>query len=342
MSGLFLFASKAASCGVILVCLVIRQVGEAVAAGPETPPVQVSSSRRDDIWIVSCRAVGHLGSTPNLNQLVYGRHVSNRGWTSSDQHAFLSSDSRSSATIVFVPGDGYTYSQTRDLGMHAYQRMIAGLPSEVAVRFVIWSWPSDQVARRRVRDLRIKASRTPWVAWCLSHWLDTIERGSPICLIGTGFGARIVGESLHLRGGGKLGGYQLIATNSRSPVRAVLISAAIDNDWLLPGRRLGHALSSVERMLVVTNSSDPVLVRYRWLYGIRSRAVALGYAGLAGGSSKLTSASRIEQVDAASLVGPNHGFMYYFSVPQVVARIQPYASEPGVRLLARDPRDGTR
>lgn len=308
-----------------------------MAAHPAPP-----SQRYDDIWIVSCRGVGAPGSAPNLNQLVYGRRFNNRGWTPSNQHAFSKSGSRASATIVFVAGDGYSYAQARDLGLNAYQRMVAGLPSEVSVRFVIWSWPSDPVTRRRVRDVRIKASRTPWVAWCLSHWLDTIERPGQICLVGTGMGARIVGEALHLRGGGKLGGYQLTAANSRSPVRVVLISAAIDHDWLLPGRRLDRALSSVERMLVVTNSKDPVLRRYHWLYGMRSRAVALGYAGLAGGAPATTIASKIEQVDAASLVGPNHGFMYYFSVPQVVARIQPYALEPSVTLLARNPRDGTR
>lgn len=125
-------------------------------------------------------------------------------------------------------------------------------------------------------------------------------------------------------------------------MRAVLISAAIDHDWLLPGRRLDRALSSVERMLVVTNSTDPVLRRYHWLHGMRSGAVALGYAGLAGGVPKTTIASKIEQVDAASLVGPNHGFMYYFSLPQVVARIQPYAIEPSVTLLARNRREATR
>ena len=120
----------------------------------------------------------------------------------------------------------------------------------------------------------------------------------------------------------------------------MLISAAIDNDSLLPGRRLDHALSNVERLLVVTNSTDPVLRRYHWLYGLRSRAVALGYTGIAGGRGTGL-ASKIEQIDAASLVGPNHGFMYFFSAPQVVARIQPYALE-STPLLASERRTSAR
>lgn len=216
---------KAFGCKAMMVCLVIHQARYAVAAGPAPSTASMSSSvsrptadhpapashRYDEIWIVSCRGVGAIGSTPNLNQLVYGRHLSNRGWTPSNRDVFSATGSRTIATIVFVPGDGYSHAQARDLGMNAYRRMIAGLPSEGAIRFVIWSWPSDQVTRRRVRDVRIKAGRTPWVAWCLSHWLDTVERGGPTCLVGTSLGARIVGEALHLRGGGRLGGYQLAA-----------------------------------------------------------------------------------------------------------------------------------
>lgn len=308
------------------------------AAHDSPPPI---SRPRDEVWLVSSRGVGARGGAPNLHQLALERHHNDQRWTTSNQQAFLSPGNRGSTTIVFVPGDGYSHRHARELGMQAYRRTVAGLSSEPAVRFVIWSWPSDHVTRRRVRDVRIKAHRTPWVAWCLGHWLDTIEGTGPICLVGTGLGARVVGEALHLRGGGALGPYRL-ASKPRSPVRAVLISAAIDNDSVLPGRRLDRALSSVERLLVVTNSTDPVLRRYRWLYGFRSRAVALGYSGIAGGGRWPADAAKIEQVDAASFVGPNHGFMYFFSAPQVVARIRPYALEPAGPLLARDPRGATR
>lgn len=292
------------------------------------------SRQQDEVWLVSCRGVvGARGGAPKLRQIVYERHRNDQGWTTSNQQTFLASGNLGSATTVFVPGDGYSHGQARSLGMRAYQRTIAGLPPESAVRFVIWSWPSDRVARRRVRDVRIKAARTPWVAWCLAHWLDTVAPAGSICLVGTGLGARVVGEAVHLRGGGVLGRYRL-AAKSRRPARVVLISAAIDNDSLLPGRRLDHALSNVERLLVVTNSTDPVLRRYHWLYGLRSRAVALGYTGIAGGR---TTPAKIEQIDAASLVGPNHGFMYFFSAPPVVARIQPYALE-STPLLASERR----
>lgn len=314
------------------------------SASQATPPHRsppLASRPQDEVWLVNCRGVADWGGAPNLRQVMYERHRNDQGWTPSNQQAFLAAGSRGSAVTVFVPGDGYSHSQARTLGIKAYQRTIAGRAPELAVRFVIWSWPSDQVARRRVRDIRIKAARTPWVAWCLAHWLDTVAPDSPISVVGTGLGARIVGETLHLRGGGRLDRYQLAAGKPRRPVRAVLISAAIDHDSLLPGRRLDRALPSIERLLVVTNSTDPVLRRYHWLYGLRSRAVALGYTGMPSGGRGTGLASKIEQIDAASLVGPNHGFMHFFSAPQVVARIQPFALESTPRL-SRDPRTTAR
>jgi hypothetical protein len=320
------------------------RVSQASPAGPPTilrsPPSAVRP--QDQVWIINCRGVGSNAGTPNLQQLLYGRFDS-QGWTLSNQRQFVLSHKRPFGTIVFVPGNGYSHSQARDLGLQAYQRTVSGLPREAAVRFVIWSWPSDPVSRRAMRDARVKASRTPWAAWCLIHWLDAVEPARSLCLVGTGFGAKIVAEALHLRGGGSLGWYQLATQPTpRPPVRAVLVSAAFDNDWLLPGRRLGRALSSTERMLLITNSTDPVLRRYHWLYGMRSRAAALGYTGLAGALTSGSLASKVEQVDAAATVGANHGFMYYFSVPQVVARIQPYTLEPDVPLLARERRSSPR
>ncbi len=276
-----------------------------------------------------------LGGLANLNELVYSRYGDLRSWTRSDQNAFRATGSP--ATVVFVPGNGYSHQQTRDLGLDAYRRMMGELPPDEKIRFVIWSWPSDPASRRQVRDVRIKAGRTPWVAWCLASWLDTLEPAGPLCVVGTSFGARVVCEALHLRGGGTIGTYRLApASTPRQRVQAVLISAAIDNDWLLPHRRLGRAISSVERMLLLTNSTDPVLSRYRLLYGLRSNAAALGYTGLAGREQLGAEARKIEQIDVASLVGPNHGFVYYFSAPRVVAQIQRYTISPNAPMLARN------
>lgn len=293
-------------------------------------PGPLASRPLDQLWLVSCRGLGAAGREQNFARLGYWRYVASSGWVTSNRDEFLLSGGLVSVTSVFVPGNGYSGKQVRELGSVAYRRLVAGAANETPLRFVIWSWPSDRINAGPVQDARVKAARTTLAAWYLARWLDDLEPLGDISIIGCSFGARVVGEALELRGGGRLGPYELTdPASTRSQVRVVLVSAAIDNDWLLPGRRLGHALSHVERLLLINNTSDSVLRRYGWLYGRRNSAAALGYTGLIGVRRLGDNAAKVRQIDATNTVGRQHGFMNYFSVPRVVGWMRPYVLSSG-------------
>lgn len=297
---------------------------------PNSVPGPLASRPGDQLWTVSCRGLRAADREQNFARLGYWRYVAPTGWVASSRDEFLTSGGSVSGTSVFVPGNGYTGKQARDLGSVAYRRLVAGAPSQAPLRFVIWSWPSDHINAGPVQDARVKAARTTLAAWYLARWLDDLEPLGDISIIGCSFGARVVGEALELRGGGRLGPYELTdPASTRSQVRVVLVSAAIDNDWLLPGRRLGHALSHVERLLLINNTSDSVLRRYGWLYGRRNSAAALGYTGLIGVRRLGDNAAKVRQIDATNTVGRQHGFMNYFSVPRIVGWMRPYVLSSG-------------
>ena len=297
---------------------------------PPQAPGPLASRPLDQLWLVSCRGLGSADREQNFARLSYWRYVAPSGWAASSRDEFLRAGGSVSATSVFVPGNGYTGNQARDLGAIAYRRLVAGLSDGSPLRFVIWSWPSDHINAGPVQDARVKAARTTSAAWYLARWLDELEPLANVSMIGCSFGARVVGEALELRGGGRLGPYQLAdPASARSQVRVVLVSAAIDNDWLLPGRRLGHALSHVERLLLINNTSDGVLRRYGWLYGRRNSAAALGYTGLVGVGRLGDNAAKVRQIDATNTVGRQHGFMNYFSVPRIVGWMRPYVLTSG-------------
>lgn len=308
----------------------VDRYGDAMPAPPALglpPPVPgpLASRPLDQLWLVSCRGLGAAGREQNFARLSYWRYVTPSGWVASSRDEFLLTGGSVSATSVFVPGNGYSGNQARDLGAIAYRRLVAGLSDGSPLRFVIWSWPSDHINAGPVQDARVKAARTTLAAWYLARWLDELEPLVNASIIGCSFGARVVGETLELRGGGRLGPYQLVApASARSQVRVVLVSAAIDNDWLLPGRRLGHALSHVERLLLINNTSDAMLRRYGWLYGRRNSAAALGYTGLVGAGRLAGDSAKVRQIDATDLVGRRHGFMYYFTMPRIVGWMRPY------------------
>jgi hypothetical protein len=215
------------------------------------------------------------------------------------------------------------------------------MPVDRPLRFVIWSWPSDQADGRMIQDLRIKAGRTDRVAWHLAAWLNETAPAANVSLIGTSFGVRIVGGALHLLGGGRLGGYSLSGRNeSLRPMPVVFVSPAIDSDWLLPGHHFGQAMSQVERLLLVNNSSDRVLRLYHWLYGRRSSAEALGHSGLVAAARLGDDREKILQLDAAPVIGAKHGCGPYFQSPGLLARMRPYvidadAPSPNMKGLSK-------
>jgi len=105
----------------------------------------------------------------------------------------------------------------------------------------------------------------------------------------------------------------------RKRLNVVLISAAIDSQWLLPNQRLGGSLSQVDRLLLINNSNDNVLKRYHWLYGPRSKADAVGTVGL---RTRHPAVSDFAQIDAAPIIGRQHGCAPYFESPRLVAAIR--------------------
>lgn len=314
---------------VIFAVRLASAAGEPPANAP--PPTEIAPSASagrplDQLWLVSCRHVVDRDRDGGLSQLTYTVHHAATGWAAANQQTYQHAAAPTLTTCVLVLGNGYTASQTRSLGQTAYHRLVSGLSPELAVRFVIWSWPSDHTDAGPVKDLRIKAGRTPHVAHCLARWLDEASSPGPMSLLGTSFGARIVFEALELRGGGRVGNRQLTqpASAARPKFNVVLISAAVDNDWLLPGRRLDLALSQADRVLLINNSSDVVLKRYHWLYGRRSTNAALGSTGLRGSSRLGAYAGRIAQIDAAPIIGRHHGCQPYFESPRLVSSMRAY------------------
>jgi esterase/lipase superfamily enzyme len=288
------------------------------------PPPATTSRPGDQVWLISCRSVSYNRHDDDLQELQYSVHRATSGWTAASQGEFLAAAPPSTTTCVLVLGNGYSAPDTRTLGQTAYRRLTTGLPLQSTVRFVIWSWPSDHIDAGPIKDLRAKSARTPHVAYCLARWLDEGSGVGRVSLLGTSFGARIVMEALELRGGGRVGNLRLEGAEdvTRPKVKVALISAAIDSDWLLPGRRLAHAVSQTDGLLLVNNMSDDVLKRYHWLYGPRSKAAALGVTGLRGTWQLGEEAEKIQQLDASSIIGRHHGCGPYFESPRLVAAMR--------------------
>ncbi len=179
-------------------------------------------------------------------------------------------------TINYVHGKRITPSDSHLQGLAVYRRMMQSGASGPPIRFVIFSWPSAQVGPL-LRDVRVKAARTG-PAGCQLAWLvDQLPAETPISLVGPSFGARVITGGLHLLGGGSLGHLALSQRvhPNRPPMNVVLISATMHAHWLGEGQYHGHAMSQVNRMLLINNCRDPAMRYYHLAFDGRPQAMGL-------------------------------------------------------------------
>lgn len=278
---------------------------------------------QDEVWTINTR--GLCATTPEqvISDLQFERYVPEKGWT---RQAFtdFAAQPAGMVTSFFVVGNRYTHAEALQTGWYAYHRLVAQCADNVALRFVIWSWPSDPVPARRLFDARLKLTRVDPSAFHLAAIVDRLDPATPISMCGSSFGSGIAAGAMQLLAGGKLGRYQLLAKQRpKRKIRVVMIDAAINNDALAPGHKYGLALSQTERTLVFVNPADFVLRVYHRLFGRRRNVWALGLTGPAGlGRSPDT--ARLDLGSSNPYVGREHGMMPYWQSPTLVAWMRPY------------------
>ncbi len=232
------------------------------------------------MWLVSSRSLGCGELSNRGHQLSYWRNESSRGWVVSSHAAWLAGDP-SVHVSIYLHGNDITSQRAVEGGWAVYGNLVRSAPEQPPVRFVIYSWPADKVRGLPAENVRVKCARSDVDARYLAWFIDQLEPQTPLSIAGYSLGARIVGGALQLTAGGPLNGRPMSAQThpKRDPVRVVLMAAAIDNDWFLPGRRFGLAIGQMEHFMLVNNTCDRSLRFYHRIYCKHGGPEALGYTG---------------------------------------------------------------
>ena len=265
------------------------------------------------MWEVSTRSLGRSLDLANVhtNNLRFRQFDHEQGWSQRTSEQFFANDEPGVLTTVYVHGNRMTRSSVVNRGMKWYDYLSKCGYCMQPIRLVIWSWNSNAI-QPLGDDIRIKAARTEKQACLLAQFLATIDPEVRVSLLGYSFGARIVGGTLHLLGGGELGGRSLSpeVIQGLAPVRVVLWAAAVESDWLLPGQHNGRALNAVDHILITSNRKDPVLKRHWRINGNRN-STALGYTGMNFSDQLDKLRPVIKQVNVADAVGRHHRWKNY-------------------------------
>jgi len=264
----------------------------------------------DELWSVSTRDLPNAGCGCAADfQPTVERFVCGRGWLPSSMEEFLATDDHIHTTAIFVHGNDTGAQEAEARGRELFQEFVACGRHDTPVRLVVWSWPSDKVLCRYRKDAQLKACRTNVEGYYLACFIDQLDLRTHVTLGGYSYGARVVTGGLHLLGGGQLEGRQLVERvhPDRQPASAVLIGAAMANNWLLPGMRHERALSQVHRMTILFNPKDLVLHFYPHLWG-RGGPDALGATGLVGARRLGPDLAKVRQINMQPQLHCHHGW----------------------------------
>jgi hypothetical protein len=284
----------------------------------------------DEIDVVNTRSIGCGGNDGamrkglKLETYAVCDEAGDRRWQTSDLEKFLSFEP-SVPTIIFIHGNQITPGEAKSEGLSVYRQIILQGCDATRIRFVIFSWPSSKT-RGLLRDVREKAARTEPAGYHLAWLLDQMPAETPVSLVGFSFGARIVTGGLHVLAGGSLNGSLTLKEHAhphRQPVNAVLIAAASHSYWLAEGQHHGRAMSQVNRMLLINNSSDRAMRYYDLLVPGRGGPQALGLCGPTRISHD--DAEKIFNRDVSRYVGSQHELMSYICAPGDAGLIWDYA-----------------
>ncbi len=301
-------------------------------------PTATQARKQHELWIINTRCAPSCGAeSVREAELDYQRFDHQEGWIGVDKTAFFDTGSADVPTSFYIHGNRMDPCGAIREGQGVH-RLLCSAAEDRSFRLVIWSWPATRIRGRIRNDVRVKAARSDVEAYYLARCVDRMRSDVRLAMMGHSFGARVITGALHMLAGGELSGLGLPerADRPRRALRAVLVAAAVDDGWLLPGRRNGLTLQQVDRMLITQNTKDRVLRWYPRMYG-RGGPSALGFTGPACPCRLGEDREKLEVLGMTCLVGRAHGWWEYMCSPALRCRLPWYTFlEPAARCEKAD------
>ena len=228
--------------------------------------------------------------------------------------------------IVFVIHGSYNYWRdvlNESRAMHAW---LARSGASRPVQMVFFTWPSDGYAPFALPiEVAVLGRKSAAHSVFLAGLIRDLPPGAGLSMIGHSHGARTALAASHLLAGGQLENGQCLGPGPLAPrtMRAVLLAAAVDHQWLNPGERYGRSLEALDRVLVFRNSRDFWLAVYplRKPFGEPS----LSGAGLSPWDRAALGplAAKVIEFDVSRQLGAGHNLATFYrrgSLAQVAGR----------------------
>lgn len=283
-----------------------------------------------DCWVVSTRDLQGPEFLEQQGQahLKFYHYQTGQRVRQGGESDFMASLDPHRPVCFFIHGGYYTFGDV----LHESRVVDNWLKSGGAApspQLVCFTWPSETKAPIVPLDVLVLARRSAIHGAFLAALINRMPRQVPVSLLGHSFGGRTVAATLHVMGGGVL--EEIPRECDYGPVvprrtRGVLLVPAIDHHWFNPGERYGLAPVAVEKMLVMTNSVDPVLPLYPLRKPLTARA--MGQGGLSRVDRALIGPlhTRVQEFDIARHAGLKHNLDGFYTRPVLARPVVPFVT----------------
>lgn len=303
--------------------LVAKRVDDAVAIDSLSVGPLLPAPER--YWIVSSRKLPQeLPWVPGRPLEVFER-VPGGPLVKSDMLTLVSEIRRDAPVCIFVHGTFVSAEWHQQESAHTYE-WVRNAASHLPLNVIFFTWPSDDNSRW-LNPFLIN-QRGQWAennGFYLAELIGYLPPECPVCLVGHSHGGRAVASTLHLLGGGHVGGYYFPYDPGASRrYRAVLAAAAFDRHWLNPGQRYERALCRTEGILNLCNPGDLALHIYPFRRPFSRQAI--GETGLTLWDRARLGAlnGRAIDLDVSPLLGLSHTWPFFYNEPRIAQAIVPY------------------
>jgi len=305
-----------------------EQAPSVQSVAPSTSVVAPADTVVDcDYWIVSSRnCSGPNSSCDSGYCLSFYHRLPDQEPRPATRETFLASI-RPDRPVCFVVHGSYNWWGDVMVESRRINRWIRAAAPGLPVQVVFFTWPSDgNMPYAFPVDIAILGRRSAAHAFYLASLMAQLPAHQRVAVLGHSHGARATVAALHLLGGGTLEKGQALPPGHAVPrhLRAVLIAAAIDHDWLNPGGRYGQALAVPERVLLMHNSRDATLGVYPMRKGVGPRALGRGGLGQGDRFALGTLGSKVVELNAADFAAWHHSFAAYHEHPELASAVVPY------------------
>lgn len=309
-----------------LTCAVLGFVAELRAAeladcpvaarpGAESAP-ECSAVSSADVWVLSTRrlpGICRLPETAAAGVEVYD--AAGCCWLPADVGGIVA-DNR--PLVIFIHGNRYDACSAKRQGLQLADRCGSLCGNTAGVQTLIYSWPSQQDGRL-LKDGRNKYLRCYTEGYYLAWLLGQIAPERPVVFVGYSFGALITLEAIDNLLDAEAAGRSVSPWRHRpGDTRLVFVAPAVRCDAFAPCGPYRDTLVCIDCLSLTINSQDNAL-RFFHLLNRTTKVDALGHTGM---PRRWVSADvAYSAVDAAAIVGREHGFPLYLRSATLMRRI---------------------